>query len=208
MIYPEDANGIVLRRIAAQGKDLTKARNIDFTIVFAQGKSAEQFAEHSRELGYAVSVEETEPERDFPWNVIVVKHMVPTYEGITDFENELQSVADRWEGRNDVGAFSPKGLQINNGRELAKINIKGSIISWKEPRKAVDSPFELHFTFCFQQSIYPRVGVWLRVHRQRAARMAWDTLGFKSCKCFGILIDVWGEGRPTSIPHGNLLCHQ
>lgn len=36
MIYPEDANGIVLRRIAAQGKDLTKARNIDFTVIFAQ----------------------------------------------------------------------------------------------------------------------------------------------------------------------------
>src|SRR5215470_16861582 len=56
MIYPEDANGIVLRRIAAQGKDLTKARDIDFTVIFAQGSSAEQFAEHFRELGYAVSV--------------------------------------------------------------------------------------------------------------------------------------------------------
>jgi len=105
MIYPEDANGIVLRRIAAQGKDLTKARNIDFTVIFAQGGSAGQFAEYFRELGYAVSVEETEPERDFPWNVIVVKHMVPTYEGITDFENELQSVADRWEGHNDGWGF-------------------------------------------------------------------------------------------------------
>jgi regulator of ribonuclease activity B len=101
MLFPNDANGIVLRRIAAQGKDLTKARNIDFTVIFAQGRSAEQFAEHFRELGYAISVEETEPERDFPWNVIVVKHMVPTYEGITDFENLLQSVADRWNGHND-----------------------------------------------------------------------------------------------------------
>jgi regulator of RNase E activity RraB len=105
MIYPEDANGIVLRRIAAQGKDLTKARNIDFTVIFVQRSSAEQFAELFRELGYEVSVEETEPERDFPWNVIVVKHMVPTYDGITDFENELQSVADRWEGHNDGWGF-------------------------------------------------------------------------------------------------------
>lgn len=110
MIYPEDANGIVLRRIAAQGKDLTKARNIDFTVIFAQGRSAEQFAEHFHELGYAVSVEETEPERDFPWNVIVVKHMVPTYEGITDFENELQSVADRWEGHNDGWGFFSESI--------------------------------------------------------------------------------------------------
>jgi hypothetical protein len=47
MIYPEDANRIVLRQIAAQDKDLTKARNIDFTVIFAQGRSAEQFAELS-----------------------------------------------------------------------------------------------------------------------------------------------------------------
>lgn len=109
MIYPEDANGIVLRRIAAQGKDLTKARNIDFTVIFAQGRSAGQFAEHFRELGYAVSVEETEPE--LPCNVIVVKHMVPTYEGITDFENELQSAADRWEGHNDGWGFFSEAIE-------------------------------------------------------------------------------------------------
>jgi|SwirhisoilCB3_FD_contig_21_14470841_length_273_multi_1_in_0_out_0_1 hypothetical protein len=33
MIYPNDVNGDVLRRIAAQGKDLTKPRNIDFTVI-------------------------------------------------------------------------------------------------------------------------------------------------------------------------------
>jgi len=107
MFYPEDDNGNVLRRMAAQGKDLTKARNIDFTVVFAHASSAEQFAEHFRELGYAASVRETATEEDFPWDVIVVKHMVPTYEGITDFGNLLQSVADRWNGHNDGwGCFS------------------------------------------------------------------------------------------------------
>ena len=94
-----------LRRIAAQGKDLTKARNIDFAVVFAHASSAEQFAEHFRELGHAVSVRETATKEDFPWDVIVVKHMVPTHEGITDFEDLLQSVADRWNGHNDGWGF-------------------------------------------------------------------------------------------------------
>ena len=85
--------------MAAQGKDLTKARNIDFTVVFAHVSSAEQFAEHFRELGYAVSVRETATEEDFPWDVIC--RLVPTYEGISDFENLLQSVADPWNGHND-----------------------------------------------------------------------------------------------------------
>ena len=96
-IFPDDGNGNALRNIASQGKDLTKARDIDFVVVFAEAISAEQFAEHFRALGYAVSVEETEAGRDFPWDAIVVKHMVPTYEGITDFENELQLVADQWD---------------------------------------------------------------------------------------------------------------
>jgi Regulator of ribonuclease activity B len=101
MIFPEDDNGDVLRRMAAQGKDLTKPRNIDFIVVFAHASSAEQFAGHFRELGYVVSVRETATEENFPWDVIVVKHMVPTHEGSTDFENLLQSVADRWDGRKD-----------------------------------------------------------------------------------------------------------
>ena len=36
----------VSRRMAAQGKDLTKPRNIDFIVVFAHASSAEQFAGH------------------------------------------------------------------------------------------------------------------------------------------------------------------
>ncbi|HET9182932.1 MAG TPA: ribonuclease E inhibitor RraB [Candidatus Angelobacter sp.] len=104
-IYPDDENGNVLRDMEAHGDDLTKPRNIDFVVVFAHASLAEQFAQHFRELGYAVSVQDTETEEDFRWDVIVVKHMVPTYEGITDFENVLQSVADRWEGHNDGWGF-------------------------------------------------------------------------------------------------------
>lgn len=104
-IFPDDENGDALRNIASQGKDLTKPRDIDFTVVFAQASSAEQFAEYFRELGYAVSVEEADTEKDYPWDANVVKHMVPTYEGITAFENELQTVADQWDGHNDGWGF-------------------------------------------------------------------------------------------------------
>lgn len=107
MTYPNDGNGDALRRMQAQGDDLTRARNIDFTVAFADASSAEQFAEHFRTLGYGVSVEVTEPDQDFPWDVIVVQHMVPSYDGITDFEKLLQSVADGWGGHNDGwGCFS------------------------------------------------------------------------------------------------------
>jgi hypothetical protein len=107
MLYPNDANGDALRRMEAQGDDLTKPRNIDFTVVFANASSAEQFAAHFRALGHQVSVELTKTNQDFPWDVVVVHHMVPSHDGITNFENLLQSVAEGWGGHNDGwGCFS------------------------------------------------------------------------------------------------------
>jgi hypothetical protein len=109
-IYPEDENGDALRNMEAHGDDLTKPRNIDFTVIFADARSAEQFAEYFHDLGHKISVEETKTKPDFPWDVIVVKHMVPTYEGVADFEDILQSIADRWGGHNDGwGCFSEPG---------------------------------------------------------------------------------------------------
>lgn len=107
MIHPNDANGDVLRRMEARGDDLTKPRNIDFSVVFVDGNSAEQFAQHFRALGHEVSVELTGTKQDFPWDVTVVHHMVPSHEGITRFEYQLQFVADNWGGHNDGwGCFS------------------------------------------------------------------------------------------------------
>lgn len=40
MLLPDDANGNVLRRMAEQGDDLTRPRNIDFIVVFANESSA------------------------------------------------------------------------------------------------------------------------------------------------------------------------
>jgi hypothetical protein len=110
MMYPNDANGDALRRMEAQGDDLTRPRKIDFTVAFTDASSAEQFAEHFRALGHGVSVELTETNQDFPWDVVVVQHMVPSYDGITSFENLLQSVAGGWGGHNDGwGCFSEHG---------------------------------------------------------------------------------------------------
>lgn len=107
MVYPDDVNGDVLRRMEARGDDLSKPRNIDFSVVFADASSAQQFAEYFQALGHNVSVEHAETRPDFPWDVLVVQHMAPSYDAITDFEDLLQSVADRWGGHNDGwGCFS------------------------------------------------------------------------------------------------------
>lgn len=107
MTYPSDANGDAVRRMEAEGDDLTKPRSIDFNVVFADESSTEKFAQHFRALGHEASVEATETKQGYRWDVVVAKRMVPSYDEIASFEGLLQSVAARWNGRNDGwGCFS------------------------------------------------------------------------------------------------------
>jgi hypothetical protein len=110
MIHPDDDNGDVLRRMEAKGDSLTVPRNIDFTVVFREQQAADQFAEHFRKLGYVVSVDDSQTRREFPWDVVVVKHMIPSHQEIGDFERSLQVMADTLGGRNDGwGCITQKG---------------------------------------------------------------------------------------------------
>ncbi len=99
----------------AQGDDLSQPRNIDFTVVFSEESAAERFAGLFRTQGYEVSVEFAETTKDFPWDVIVVKHMIPAHQDITEFENTLQEVAAPLGGRNDGwGCFSEERFNLGN----------------------------------------------------------------------------------------------
>ena len=101
MKYPDDANGDAFRRMELQGDDLTRPRDVEFTVVFPNENTAKQFADHVCALGYAASAELTGTVEDFPWDVIVVKHMVPSHEEIGAFEDWLQRVAKTFGGQND-----------------------------------------------------------------------------------------------------------
>jgi hypothetical protein len=105
--FPDDDNGDALRRLQAAGDDLSRSRNIEFTVVFPTQVSAERFAEHFRVLGYATSIDPTETVPDNPWDVVVVKHMEASHAEIGGFEDLLESVAHPLGGRNDGwGCFS------------------------------------------------------------------------------------------------------
>lgn len=104
-----EANRDVLLRLVSGGDDLSKARDIDFSVVFPDGKSAEDFASKLRQVGYATSVKRSCVDEDLPWDVTVVKHMLPACERITEFELFLQSIASPLGGRNDGwGCFMQK----------------------------------------------------------------------------------------------------
>jgi hypothetical protein len=101
IIFPNDENGDVLRRMQANGDDLAKPRDIDFTVVFPGQGVAEEFAAQLRRLGYRASVEETRCVPELPWDVVVVKHMLPSHSEISQFEETLEASASAFGGRND-----------------------------------------------------------------------------------------------------------
>jgi hypothetical protein len=91
----------------SEGDDLSRPRDVEFTVVFPNKKVAKQFANHFSALGFATSTEFAETVQGFPWDVIVVKHMVPSHEEIGAFEDSLQRVAEPFGGHNDGwGCFS------------------------------------------------------------------------------------------------------
>ena len=107
--FPDDENGVVLRRMYHNGDNLSIARNIDFTVVLPTEDDAEAFASHFRELQNKVTIENSGCVTELPWDVVVVKNMVPTHEAITAFEESLQDFAQRFGGRNDGwGCFNQK----------------------------------------------------------------------------------------------------
>ena len=82
----------------------------DFSVVFPTQFAAERFAEQFRERGYGVKIESSRVEEGLPWDVTVVNNMVPSHAAISDFEHELQQIADSLGGENDGwGCFSEPG---------------------------------------------------------------------------------------------------
>ena len=99
--FPNDENGDVLRRMQANGDDLSKTRCIDFTVVFPSEEKAKEFMQRFSALGYTTTIENTACIEGMPWDVIVIKKMVPTHLAIASFELELETIAKTLGGRND-----------------------------------------------------------------------------------------------------------
>jgi hypothetical protein len=99
--FPNDANGDVLRRMQEHGVDFSQPRQIDFVVVFPSQDDAEAFAQQIRDLGYAISIEESGCVRELPWDARIERIMIPSHADITKFEDTLADLAGRFGGRND-----------------------------------------------------------------------------------------------------------
>lgn len=98
--FPEDDTGDVLRSMKAAGDDLSLPRVIDFSVVFPTIDGARTF---SRQLAEPNVKIELDPDirGDGKIDVTVSRKMLPTHEGITDFEHRLAEVSAPFGGEND-----------------------------------------------------------------------------------------------------------
>ena len=99
--FPNDANGDVLRRMQADGDDLTVARDFDFSVIFPSEEAAIGFALHLLRNGQKVSLAPYPEQEELPWEVTVHPRFVPTHANITNYERLLASDASTFGGRND-----------------------------------------------------------------------------------------------------------
>jgi Regulator of ribonuclease activity B len=83
---PNDADGDALRRLQADGSDLSKEMEIDFAVVVPDRKGGEAFAVVARQVGFATNVYHDE---EGAWTCYCTRTMVPTYDAMIAVQESL-----------------------------------------------------------------------------------------------------------------------
>ena len=100
--FPQDENGDVLWRMHDSGDDLSKIREVDFSVVFPTEQQALDFSVRVLRAGHRVQQSRfMEQPEGLTWDVSVSSHMVPTHLQVTQFELFLADAAMAHGGRND-----------------------------------------------------------------------------------------------------------
>jgi hypothetical protein len=100
--FPQDENGEVLWRMHSSGDDLSKIREMDFSVVFSTEKQALDFLVAVLLAGHKVQLRRFKEQPDgLTWDVTISTHMAPTHLHVTEFEQLLADTAAAYGGRND-----------------------------------------------------------------------------------------------------------
>jgi len=100
--FPEDENGEVLWRMHSSGDDLSKIREVDFSVVFHEEQEALEFSTAILCAGHKVQLGRCMDQSDGrTWDVTVSTHMAPTHMQVTEFEQFLADTASAHGGCND-----------------------------------------------------------------------------------------------------------
>lgn len=99
--FPDDENGDVLRRMAAQGIDLSSPRIIDFEHCFPNEEAARRFLAAIEGTVLEAKIFGPDSGDAAEWEVQCRERMVPTHSAITDTEHRLAGIAASFGGYSD-----------------------------------------------------------------------------------------------------------
>lgn len=99
--FPDDENGDILYNMAEDGDNLSKEREVDFSVIFPTEDSAIKFAVHLLRNEQKVSFSPYEEHEELPWQVQAHPVMIPTHENISGYESQLSADSAVFGGRND-----------------------------------------------------------------------------------------------------------
>jgi Regulator of ribonuclease activity B len=104
--YPDDDDGEVLRRVAAEGADMSRPMTIDYTIYAADIQSARALAERIAAIGYTPRLYVDDV--DGSVSLYCARHMVATYDAVIACQEELNELC------HSVGATCDGWLTAGN----------------------------------------------------------------------------------------------
>lgn len=98
--WPDDENGDALRNMAMSGDDLSKARDIEFSVIFRNESKARKFCCMISKDDMRADCHHSEGHPEV-WDVTVTSNMVPTHYAISLMEDRLARLAVPFGGQND-----------------------------------------------------------------------------------------------------------
>jgi regulator of RNase E activity RraB len=86
---PADSDGDALRRLIADGSDLSKEMEIDFAMAVPDREAGEAFAVVARQIGFVTDVY---LDSDGKWTCYCTRIMIPSYDAMIDTQETLADI--------------------------------------------------------------------------------------------------------------------
>ncbi|MFT7372148.1 MAG: hypothetical protein ACI9T9_000830 [Oleiphilaceae bacterium] len=99
--FPDDSTGEALWGKKLSGDDLTKSREIEFTVVFPTENEALSFGESLLLNRQKVLLCDTNEGDEYPFEIVVYVELALSHENITEYQALLEQYASPLNGLND-----------------------------------------------------------------------------------------------------------
>lgn len=100
-LFPDDNNGNVLWQMLQEGDDLTRPREIEFSVIFPDEKLALQFGQLLLENNQKLSFCPYQESEEFPWEITAYPEMPASYDNVSSYQHLLETSSAPLKGKFD-----------------------------------------------------------------------------------------------------------